>query len=135
MSLINDEANQSLIRSSLKQAIKCFKKEEFGEYIKNQSLIINLNLNLFSGKSCAYFCIVFKLSSDPRSVNSRDGEDDEESITDKWKGTFLFALDKYVKLLQDKHDFDGIITAYKEAMNSYPQWFVHQNNQLTDHQF
>jgi len=59
---------------------------------------------------CAHFCVAFKLSP---------------HLCDTWKGTFLFAIDKHVKHLEDQlgrdYAFDVIVSAFQQAIEAMPQ--------------
>jgi hypothetical protein len=76
------------IERSLQKAIQCFKRSEFS-------------------KSCAYFCVAFKLSSN-------------EELTDKWKSTFLYAFDRHINHLEQFGDNETIMKAFNEAIEAFP---------------
>ncbi|RWS16725.1 putative protein arginine N-methyltransferase 9-like protein [Dinothrombium tinctorium] len=85
-------SNPRLLDTNLKQALRCFRRKEFG-------------------KSCAYFCIAFNFSL---------SEDTHEFVFNKYKGTFLYSLSNYTALLEEKRDYDGVVNAFKQCLESYP---------------
>jgi hypothetical protein len=76
------------IERSLQKAIQSFKRSQFS-------------------KSCAHFCVAFKLSSN-------------EELTEKWKSTFLYAFDRHINHLEQFGDNDSILKAFNEAIDAFP---------------
>ncbi len=76
------------IERSLQKAIQYFKRSQFS-------------------KSCAHFCVAFKLSSN-------------EELTNKWKSTFLYAFDRHINHLERFGDNESIVKAFDEAIEAFP---------------